>query len=283
MYRNKIALIGASGFLGNQILLDLVNNGYKVTIVFNKVNDRTVAKSVKSISLKKFISSQEKYDFIVNCAGYYSKSTTPLEIYKVWQGNYVLVKKLIRYQKINGGSLITFGSYFEHITLWNKLPARYYAKYKIKARKKLTLAAQKNPFPIFYIYLFDTYGEEDTRNKVLTFIIREFKSGRIPDLKTSFEVINWSHKADISESIIKLMKNSEKYSCNTLHEFQIRSCDEFRLIDFVEMIATNVKHSKSICPNNSKFEKLRNCAPNLEFFKAKENVLNFAQTMIAQK
>jgi len=276
----NVALVGATGFIGKQILIDLINNGYNVTVVLHKTENKTLVKSVRTISLRSLMSSRNKYDYIINCAGYYTKSTNILEIHKIRQGNFVLIKKLIRFQKQNGGSLITFGSYFEHKPLWQKTQAINYVRFKIKARKILNLSAQKNSFPIFYIYLFDTYGEEDNRNKVLTFIIEKFKEGKIPKLTGSNEIINWSHKSDISESVIDLVRNSEKYSANKLHEFQIRSSDEFKLIDFVNIINKSLEFGETGITEILLTSELFDCAPNLEFFKPKHNVIDFTLTSI---
>ena len=280
MYGKNVALLGATGFLGKQILLDLVNNGYTVTVILRNDNNDSVSLSVRTVSLEKFLTCQEEFDFIINCAGYYSRSTQFLEIYKIRNSNYILVKKLIKFRKKNGGVLITFGSYFERKPSWKKMPASYYTKYKLEAKKKLKISAKNISSPTFYIYLFDTYGEDDNRNKVLTFIIREFKAGNIPILTTSSAYINWSHKADIAASIIRLLDNSNKYSSYRLHEFQIRSLDEFKLADFVNTISSKINLNKSSFKKKSNLNDLLDCAPNLNYFEAKNNVIDFTLNSI---
>jgi nucleoside-diphosphate-sugar epimerase len=168
MEGKNVAILGATGFLGKQILLGLVDNGYIVTLILRNDNNDSVSLSVKTLSLKKFLSCQEEFDFIINCAGYYSRSSQFLDMYKIRKSNYILVKKLIKFRKRNGGVLITFGSYFEQIPVGQKITALYYTRYKSKAKKKLVISAKKISLPTFYVYLFDTYGEEDNRNKVLT-------------------------------------------------------------------------------------------------------------------
>lgn len=280
MVSKKIVLIGATGFIGAQVLNDLIHSGYNITIVLRKPKTNSPKLSVNVLSLKQLVKSRERYDCIINCAGYYSKSSKFLELIRIYKGNYVLIKKLIKFQRRTGGSLITFGSYFEHQPSWRNNPANRYIRYKIKARKILETSAEKIPFPLFYIYLFDTYGEEDNRNKVLSFIINEFKAGRDPRLINSLEYINWTHKADISSSIIKLVENSHKYIPYKLHKFQIRSCDEFQLIDFVNIIKVIHKQNKGGLQYELGIRKLNDCAPNLLFFEEKNKVINFTQSMI---
>ena len=160
------------------------------------------------------------------------------------------------------------------------MPASYYTKYKLEAKKKLKISAKNISSPTFYIYLFDTYGEDDNRNKVLTFIIREFKAGNIPILTTSSAYINWSHKADIAASIIRLLDNSNKYSSYRLHEFQIRSLDEFRLADFVNMINSKIKFNRISYEKNTNSKGLLDCAPDLNYFEPKNNVIDFTLDII---
>jgi len=280
MQGKKIALLGATGFLGNQMLVDLVDGGFRVTVVLRRTINNAVPIHTRVVSLQEFLTCNEEFDYIVNCAGYYSKSTRFLDVYKIRKSNYILIKKLIEFRKRNGGSLITFGSYFEKMPAWKKTPATNYTKYKLKSKKKLIISAEDVSSPIFYIYLFDTYGKEDSRNKVLTYIISEFKAGRIPVLTTPLESINWSHKSDISASIITLINNSNQYLSYRLHEFQIRSSDEFRLVDFVNMISSKVALNKNIFNKDSNSNSLFDCATNLPYFIATNNVIDFTLNSI---
>ena len=283
MKLGNVALLGATGFLGQQVLIDLVDNGYKVTVVLQSATNIVIPLPVTVLTLKQFLFCDTKFDFIINCAGYYSKSAKLSEIYRIRKSNYVLVKAITKVRKKKGGSLITFGSYFEKSPPWKEIPAYHYTKYKIKARKFLKISAKTIPFPTFYVYLFDTYGAGDNRNKVLTYIIREFRHGRIPDLTNPLEHINWSHKSDISTSVIKLMKNSEKYLPYKLYEFQIRSPDEFRLIDFVQTISKLINLKRNRHYTDSNFSNLYDCAQNMTYFKAKKNVIEFTLNSIKLK
>jgi nucleoside-diphosphate-sugar epimerase len=283
MKGKKVALLGATGFLGKQMLFDLVNHGYLVTVILRNDKNNSAGFSVKTLSLEKFLASQEEFEFIINCAGYYTKSTRFQDIFKIRKSNYILIKKLIKFRDRNGGILVTFGSYFERRPTWKKMPASYYTKYKLEAKKKLKISTKNISSPTFYIYLFDTYGDDDNRNKVLTFIIREFKAGNIPILTTSSESINWSHIADITASIIRLLHNSNKYSAYRLHEFQIRSIDEFRLADFVNMISSKINPNESSYNKNSNSNDLLDCAPNLNYFESRYNVIDFTLKTIQRK
>ena len=68
-----------------------------------------------------------------------------------------------------------------------------------------------------------------------------------------------------------------------LHEFQIRSLDEFRLVDFIHAISTRINAYESIYYENTNPSNLVNCAPNLPYFKAYNNVLDFTMNSIQQK
>jgi nucleoside-diphosphate-sugar epimerase len=283
MKGRKVALLGATGFLGKQMLFDLVSHGYLVTVILRNDKKNSAGFSVRTLSLEQFLSSKEEFEFIINCAGYYTKSTQFQDLFKIRKSNYILIKKLIKFRDRNGGILVTFGSYFERRPSWKNMPARYYTKYKLEAKKKLKISAKNISSPTFYIYLFDTYGDDDNRNKVLAFIIREFKAGNIPILTTSSESINWSHIADITASIIRLLHNSNKYSAYRLHEFQIRSIDEFRLADFVNMISRKIDFNESSYNKNSNSNELLDCAPNLNYFETRYSVIDFTLKSIKRK
>jgi hypothetical protein len=65
-----------------------------------------------------------------------------------------------------------------------------------------------------------------------------------------------------------------------LHEFQIRSLDEFRLADFVNTISSKIHLNKISFNKKSNSNDLLDCAPNLNYFEAKNNVVNFTLNSI---
>ena len=80
MKLGNVALLGATGFLGHQVLIDLVDNGYKVTVVLQSATNIVIPLPVTVLTLKQFLFCDTKFDFIINCAGYYSKSSKLSEI-----------------------------------------------------------------------------------------------------------------------------------------------------------------------------------------------------------
>ena len=61
MKQESIALLGATGFLGQQVLVDLVNNGYKVTVVLHTPRNNSIPLPVTIVTLNQFLSCKVKF------------------------------------------------------------------------------------------------------------------------------------------------------------------------------------------------------------------------------
>ena len=66
MEGKNVALLGATGFLGKQILLELVDNGFRVTVVSRNDENHSVPFPIRILNIKKFLSCKEPFDLIIN-------------------------------------------------------------------------------------------------------------------------------------------------------------------------------------------------------------------------
>lgn len=272
----RILLLGSTGFLGKNLYQEFTQNGFEVICpvrVKKRIQTKLVLPNCDSA----------KFDFIVNAAGYYSRSINPIQIYKLRSGNYKLMRQIAKFRKKHGGCLISFGSYFEHCPRNSNLRKTPYYYYKRKGFNEIRKSALLSDSPTFYIYLYDTYGLGDRRGKVLDLIIREFKSGRFPALNTPSQSINWTNSYDVCKDLMLLIETYEKYMPHNLNEFQIRSKDEYFLLDFIRLLdakLNGIYELESIPETQRKF--LWDCAPDLPSSSAGERVrvLEFATKAI---
>ena len=272
----RVLLLGSTGFLGKNLYQEFTQNGFEVICpvrVKKRIHTKLLLPNCDSA----------KFDFIVNAAGYYSRSNNPIQIFKLRSGNYKLIRQIANFRKKYGGCLISFGSYFEHCPRNSNLRKTPYYFYKRKGFNEIRKSALLSDSPTFYIYLYDTYGFGDRRGKVLDLIIQEFKSGRFPALKTPSQSINWTNSYDVCKDLMLLIENYKKYSTSNLNEFQIRSKDEYFLLDFVHLLEAKLNGIykwESTSENHRKF--LWDCAPDLPSSKGRErvSVLEFARKAI---
>ena len=190
----KIAVIGASGFVGNYILTELKKNkNLKIIATFkkNKIygNDKKIIYKKLDIEKKKnFYKYLNRPEIIINAS---------------WQGlpNYDsnINYKSLRYQKIlcknlieNGlKNLVVLGTCFEYGRKNGKLdektlpkPITKYGNAKIKLLKYLQKLKKRHNYNLSWLRLFYMYGYNSKRDTLYN-LIKKFEKNKILELSIS--------------------------------------------------------------------------------------------------
>ncbi len=273
LHNKRVLLLGSTGFLGKNLLDVLSLNNIDVTCVNrDRSSLNKTTPNLRNLS--------EKFDFIVNATGYYSKSVRMSEIWKLRAGNYLNLRRILKYRDKHGGTLITFGSFFEKCPRGSRIRRTPYFFYKRKGFRLVKRNSIKAINPTFYIYLYDTYGPGDSRRKVLDLIIEKLKSGISIELMSPQQVINWSHIEDISRDVLNLMLNLERYDTKSLNEYQIRSRDEYVLSEFVEKLKLELDGRDIPAALKPVPGRIWNCASDLPSVGTRRNVFEYTLSAI---
>ncbi len=260
MHSEVIYCTGLSGFIGKNLLPILLKK-YSQVINFRRNNTFEIYKrdgSIQSIENNKFQNVQGEKIFI-NIAALYKKNPENLnDLSDLYESNAVLPIKII--EELIGSDqlkIIQISSYFQLLDLEFQTP---YSLTKSLATKFIKQNYKNSSF----VYLFDTFGSNDNRNKVIdTFIKKILKKKPIQIPKTEI-FINISHVEDVCEAIFNCLNLPAMDYCimskNTLSLRQIA----FEIMNILESkVEIQEFHSNENYLSNLKKDQLpKNLFPN---------------------
>ena len=167
----KIGIIGSNGFLGKNISLYLKHkkNHVRKFSSYEKYKKKWLTKICKEI--KSF-----SPDIIINCSASQVLEDDMKSIEKLIYSNLYAQSCFLNEAKKNKNFIgfITFGSRWEYDQRGNYKPNSFYAATKHASDYLLKYFVDKKT-TIVSLKIFDTYGINDGRNKVLNLLLKNYK------------------------------------------------------------------------------------------------------------
>ena len=197
----KVIVTGSNGFLGKIISYDLKKNGFKPKNLIFKQICKQKDSQIKKIIEKKILKINP--DAIIHCATFFSKSKNNLTKKKTLRINYKIPKLLFNIAvKNNISKFINIGSAHE----FEKDKSKFYPY--LSSKKKFTefLLKNKKKIKIVSIYIFNTFGLNDRRKKLINLVTNGKQEINISNnLK-----INFLNIKTISKFILQILDKNQK-------------------------------------------------------------------------
>ena len=251
----KILVTGSTGFIGKSLVNNLLRDKRKVFAVIRKSK-----KNIKSaLIIKKknknffpifFEKNQElntkissiNPETVINLAtNYINYHPSNREIPSIMNSNVIfptLILDLCCKTKIS--KIINICSIMQCDQNQIDNPLNFYALSKILFKKTMSYYQKIHPKKIFLnLYIGDTYGPNDLRQKILPTIIKNYKKNKKTTILTKNLEMNILHVEDIVNAI-KILIDSEKKS----NSYLIKSKKNFNLYKVVKKF--NLRAEKKI-------------------------------------
>ncbi len=191
----KILLTGASGYIGSHLLNRLLdNNQYSISVIVRQTTNPKFIEKYKSRinfyeykgieSLYNIMCDQENFDLIVHIAGFVKPGMKYEEVSSNIKGNVLLLSHLLESMRLCGiSNIINTGSYWELGDKNKNVPKSVYAIYKKTNRNLIREYCDSFGFRAINLILYDIYGTNDERNKLIPFLIKVGNKKEIPMTK----------------------------------------------------------------------------------------------------
>ena len=231
---------GLSGFIGQSVFKKIVSE-YDVTVNFGRDKKISIYQSSLNPIYKDFNLDELEFfqsDSLIHLAGYYNpKPSSFFEESLLKESNFNFPFSLCSLLKRNGlKKIFSTSSYMQLLDLKNQ---NVYSETKSKF-----INWAKSEFEVTEIFLFDTFGPNDKRNKVMDVFIRKAilnQDINIPSCKVD---INLTHVDEVASAIV----NSTKLSKG---QYMIMSKNNTTIEDLARSIISLNKTSTKI---KTKFE-----------------------------
>tara|TARA_E500000178_G_scaffold292289_1_gene296533 strand:+ start:4778 stop:5647 length:870 start_codon:yes stop_codon:yes gene_type:complete len=254
MKKINILISGTSGFLGGEFLKNSLQKNFKITDLLKKKKLNHLKKNYKNYNsliidksdnyLKKL--NKIEINTFLNFATYYVGNHDAKDISRLIDSNILFPTKILDkiYNKIQ--SLIFFGSIMEFSNKNKFDPQNLYAATKKSFETILKFYKKKNKkLKIYKIILFDTFGKNDVRAKIIPNIIKSIKNNKKLNLANKNLTMNFVSPKNINQIIFKMIENKLKPGT-----YLIKNCKNTRLKVLIDKLNKDNKKKIKVKYNN---------------------------------
>ncbi len=254
--KRKILIFGGSGFIGYHLAKFALTKNFQVTSISKKLpKKKRKLNNVKYIFInaaKEELSKKIKgnFDYVINASGYGEHHGFNKKGYDLFYNNYISLVNIVEYfknKKIK--KFIHFGTSFEYGYSQKKIkenfpniPTSIYGMSKLACTNYLKEIFQQSNFPFTIFRLFQVYGDQQDKNRLIPFVINNCIRNKIFFVSSGNQVRNFCHIDDIVEAVFLSFSNKKTNG----EIFNIGSDENFKVKKIVKIINKKIGSGKPI-------------------------------------
>ena len=237
----KIGIIGSNGFLGKNLSIFLKKkNNVKNFSSYSDSKKKwlvTVCKEIKNYAP----------DIIINCAASQILDDDLKSIEKLIYSNLYSQSGFLdeaKKQK-NFIGFITFGSRWEYNQKGEYQPNSFYAATKHASDYLLQYFVNKK-ITIVSLKIFDTYGKNDNRKKILNLLLKSYKNQTTLKLSPGKQEVDLVNILDICELVSIICTDIKKKKIRGFKKFTVSSKKPMKLIQLIKILKKSLKKNLNV-------------------------------------
>lgn len=245
----KILITGGSGFIGSELCALLVRCGHEVSLLgrggqrgtnrryceARNLNFYRYDQTIKSIEN---CLAQTNPDVIFHLATHYVRENGAEDVESLIDANVLFTSLLLECMApYNCSEIIMAGSYWQYENGKTYSPANLYAATKSAAEAIAVYYAEKHKFNAKFLYIPDTYGPNDSRDKLIGNIFRSVEGGRSIKVMKPLNSINLIYVSDVADAFL----HCASLKGNGVQRWRIESSEQIRILDLIDGIRDLLK------------------------------------------
>lgn len=255
--KDNIIITGATGFVGSNLTKYFLNLNYKVYLIVRPNSDLSNL-NMNDSSLNIF-----RYDNNLNSLISFFKVTNPIctfhlasnfiaehnssQIDGLVASNILFGLHLLEAMKeANIRTLINTGTSWQHYSNEDYNPVSLYAATKQAFENLIEYYVKAEDFKVITLKLFDTYGETDTRPKLINLLNQFAKENTELILSPGDQMINLVHVNDVCNAFEIAMKLIEKGENGTHQKYVVKHSKSYSLKEVISVFETVVQKKLNI-------------------------------------
>ena len=248
--KKNILITGASGFIGNHVLNDCLENNFNVYAIFRSSRKnvnfvRKYKKKIypifyKNINQIKGKLTNYKIDYIIHCATYYIKKHVHNDIENIIKSNVLFSTVLLDVAvNIKIKKFINLGTVWQHFNDTENLAFNLYAA--SKQSFECILNYYKNQYTkikFYNVLLTDTFGTNDKRKKLIPILVKNFQNNSQNKINIPKNLsINLVNINEVTKCLNILLKNNFKSN-----NYVIKSNQDIKIFDLINFLNDNLEN-----------------------------------------
>lgn len=206
----SILLTGSTGFIGSNLLIHLKKRNIKIYDIIRYSKKKVKCKNYYPVIFKNNSELESKLkkikiNSVINCATHYSLKQDSNSLIQLINANVTFGTLIIKNTSSKIKKFINFGTMMEFDG--NKQnPNNIYAITKVFYEKILTYFQKKNKkIKIYNIKIFETFGDNDNRKKIIPTIINSYKNDKTFELLSSKIKMNFVSIDNVIKFVDKIL------------------------------------------------------------------------------
>jgi nucleoside-diphosphate-sugar epimerase len=155
-------------------------------------------------------------DVVINMANYFTRSSSYSDALKLAEVNCILVTEICQGVIESGGVLVNVGSGFQANLNRDDLAPDLYLLYKGLSTSIVEWFSTTQGLKAINLFLYDTYGRNDPRGKIVQLLIRANKENRLLDLSEGNQVLEMVYISDVAEAVSLLVSKNQELVNNAI-------------------------------------------------------------------
>lgn len=243
--KKKCLITGATGFVGSNLARKLVNNNWDVTIICRKdsslENIEDILNKVKVYryenQIEELIRFFKENDFgvVYHLASLFIAEHKSNDIKNLIQSNILFGTEILEAMKeSNTNLLINTGTSWQHYNSEEYNPVDLYAATKEAFEKIIKYYVEAENIRCITLKLFDTYGENDKRPKLINLLNKFANERTILDMSLGEQKLDLVHIDKVTDSFIKAFELLENNIELKYDSYGVSSGKQISLREIVE-------------------------------------------------
>lgn len=252
----KALVTGATGFVGSHLARRLVKDGWKVTAISRSSSDRKLVCDIESsvrfyeydgkIESMQMILEDARPEIIFHLASTFLSEHQSQDIDSLIQSNITFGTHLVEAAIAIGCSqFINAGTAWQHFNNERYSPVNLYAATKQAFEDILKYYVEVCGLKVIILKLFDTYGPDDPRPKLVNLLKRAAGTGETLCMSPGEQLIDLVHVDDVVNAFCVAEKIISEIDIGVVKEYGVMSDSPITLkevvLKFEKEIGKNLK------------------------------------------
>lgn len=241
----NVLVTGATGFIGSNLCRKLLEKHYKVHILVRKTSTfeylKDIVNEVNIYCWDEDIKELTKYlienqiQCIFHLASYIKTEHIQEDVRKLINSNILYGTNVLEAMKYSNTKLIiNTGTYWQHYNSEEYNPVDLYAATKEAFEKIIKYYVEAENIRCITLKLFDTYGENDKRPKLINLLNKFADEKKVLDMSLGKQKLDLVHVDKVTDSFIKAFELLEKNTNLKYDSYGVSSGKQISLREIVE-------------------------------------------------